>query len=203
MRRAARPHSVKDAWNDDLASGIWSKSVILYVSTIAVFSRGLKVLPPSRQTNASFQVPFQRPQVGFLQAGVVIVRFFCSCIVSSWILMYIHCLLTGIRLGWGSCCHFYLLHVYPRFPHFSPPMKSCLAPSFEDKHTRNSSRNINYKFVHQQRSKITARSRCILHCTPHQVDQFLPSSVRIKLASSSRCLPFQTASFATWSEIST
>jgi hypothetical protein len=83
MRRAARPHSVKDARNDDLVSGIWSKNTILYVSTIAVFSMGLKVLPFSRQTNASFQAPFQRPQVGFLQAGVVIVRFFCACIASS------------------------------------------------------------------------------------------------------------------------
>ena len=203
MRRAARPHSVKAAWNDDLARGIWSKNVLLFVSTIAVHSICLKMLLFLRQTNALFQAPFQRPQVGLLQAGVVIVRFFCACIASSWILMYIHRLLTVIRSGWGSCCRFYLLHVHPRFPHFLPPMKSCLAPSFDDKHTRNSSRKMNNKFVRQQRAKISARSRYILHCTPHIVDQFLPSSIGIKLASSSRCLPFQTSSFTTWSEVST
>ncbi len=124
MRRAARPHSVKDTWNDDLASGIWSKNALLFVSTIAVFSRCLKVFPFSRQTNASFQAPFQRPQEGICRSilwlcSLALVFFEVSCI-----LMYICCLFMHICVLLVCCSCFCSIPMHPRFHHFSSQRKA-------------------------------------------------------------------------------
>ena len=124
MRRAARPHSVKDAWNDDLARGIWSKNALVFVSTIAVYSICFKMLLFSRQTNASFQAPFQRPQEGICRSilclcSLALVFFEESCMV-----MYICCLLMHICVLVVCCSCFCSIQMHPRFHHFSSQRKA-------------------------------------------------------------------------------
>ena len=59
-------------------------------------------------------------------------------------------------------------------PHLSPPMKSCLAPSFKDKLTNNSYVYVHYTFVQKNRAKITVHSRLFCIANPAKLTKLCP-----------------------------